>query len=190
MDDATMTTNETVGATETESEHTAQAALVLADELAAAHGARLGMRNPPAPAGLERADWRARDLVVCGVPRTQWMRLRAAGFTPAGRCDARYGRDSTLDAVPCPHPDHWGWHGTREMVAPAVGVPATIYVGSDSYAATVTAVSASGHRVTLSNTIGGSETATLRPDGAYRLLGRRGGLVAFGFARDYRDPSF
>ena|SRR5580765_7269846 len=98
---------------------------------------------------------------------------------------------------------------------PRVGESATVSYWTDSYAATITAVSKSGHRLTLralneivvsgSTADGSAEyryetypegvgqtwTATRRQNGKYRLLGfEQGGLVSIGFARAYRDPSF
>jgi hypothetical protein len=96
-----------------------------------------------------------------------------------------------------------------------VGMPATVSYWSDSYAARITAVSKSGHRLTLRalreivvkgsaadgsaeyrfedypEGVGQTWTATRRDNGQYRIQGfAQGGLVSVGFARAYRDPSF
>jgi hypothetical protein len=102
---------------------------------------------------------------------------------------------------------------TRTTSTPVVGDEATYSVGSDSYPATVVAVSKSGHRVTLqdanwtvtsgsmhdgsaqysyeANPSGPTRVATRRANGDYRLQGwDRGGFVGFGHRRMYHDPSF
>lgn len=99
--------------------------------------------------------------------------------------------------------------------APRVGDLATVSLWSDCYPARVIKVSPSGHQVTLArldsrvssgSVVDGSaeytiqaepradaptDVATRRPNGVYRLKGwQQGGRVSFGFAREYRDPSF
>jgi hypothetical protein len=104
---------------------------------------------------------------------------------------------------------------TNASIAPAVGVPATISYWSDSYAATITAVSRTGAKLTLRELnavivsgsvadgsaeyryesypegFGRTWTATRRPNGQYRLQGfSQGGLVSIGRGRTRVDPSF
>ena len=102
---------------------------------------------------------------------------------------------------------------TTTTQTPVVGDPATYSVGSDSYPATVVAVSKSGHRVTLQDddwkVVSGSmvdgsakytyspypqgptRVATRRADGSYRLVGwSSGGWVGFGRRVKHYDPSF
>ena len=98
---------------------------------------------------------------------------------------------------------------------PVVGDLATYCIGSDSYAYTVTEVSASGHRITLQSRTkrrcdGGGLGDTQRyltaenKDGAvmvatrrrtkvetlYRPKGSKCGYVVFGVAHPHMDPSF
>jgi hypothetical protein len=96
--------------------------------------------------------------------------------------------------------------------APQVGDGATWSPWTDCYAATVIAVSPSGHKITIQddlatvvrgsvqdgsaeyecrpNPSGPVRTATRRKDGKYRLAGwSSGGYVGRG-RREYRDPSF
>lgn len=96
----------------------------------------------------------------------------------------------------------------------AVGMPATVAIGSDSYGATVVGWSKSGHMVQVTrakllrvssrsqdagrargplfdpNTDGDRETFTRRKDGAYRGKGSMSYRLTFGERQDVRDPSF
>lgn len=106
----------------------------------------------------------------------------------------------------------------RAAVVPCAGMPATIYCGSDCYAATVVGVSKSGHRIELQrdkilkatknsvyyDSSGGAqhylyernekapvEIATRRRDGEYRMKGcKSGNLVSLGTRRSHFDPCF
>lgn len=98
---------------------------------------------------------------------------------------------------------------------PKLGTGATYSVGSDRYAATVVAVSKSGHQVTLqddkatmvnadglgwygqqeytyeADPNGRTRIVTRRRTGEYRIAGyKSSGFVTFGTRRQYRDPSF
>lgn len=74
-----------------------------------------------------------------------------------------------------------------------VGMPATYYIGSDSYATEVEGVIRfkTGSRAGQVKAVVARNEGifTLRPNGRLQLQGGHGGLVV-GFARDYWDPSF
>src|SRR5262245_51223400 len=90
----------------------------------------------------------------------------------------------------------------EQSEAVTVGMACTVHIGSDCYGATVVAVSASGHRVTVRreqarrgfhivDPTGETETFTRRADGRYRRAGsKRGWFLRFGQRVSYRDPSF
>lgn len=71
------------------------------------------------------------------------------------------------------------------------GMPCTKVTGSDSYAATVTAVSSSGRRITVAEKTGRPYQATLRKDGYYHRVGdpaQAWNTIMLGLAEDHRDP--
>ena len=71
-----------------------------------------------------------------------------------------------------------------ETLTPAIGMPATIFYGSDSYAAEVIAVTKSGKTITLRQ--GGTTMKARLTKRGWRAEGLLS--VALGYARDYRDP--
>lgn len=80
---------------------------------------------------------------------------------------------------------------------PAVGLSATLCIGSDRYAGKIVAVSATKSVITFEyeRTTWHPESkqvrATLRKDGLYRPARcGRGTFLTLGVARDYRDPHF
>lgn len=122
-----------------------------------------------------------------------------------GRLCADCGRVERHDSIACK---------IRQDGRPFVGAPASYGYASDSYPATVIAVSKSGHRITLQSdrtevvsgsvldgsakwictpdANGSTVEATRRRDGKYRIVGCSNyGTVTFGRGRRaYRDPSF
>jgi hypothetical protein len=77
---------------------------------------------------------------------------------------------------------------------PAVGMDATIQVGSDRYAATVVVVANNGRTVTAAHQGSGrTSTFTLRHNGRFVLKGaelRANMTLALGVAKTELDPSF
>ena len=114
----------------------------------------------------------------------------------------------------CGDPDCHEQHQRR--LKPVVGMGATMQIGSDSYAYTITAVSPSGHRITMqrdrtvptkaskpigyvasgphmytADPEGTIEIATRRQDGRYRLKGAAYyGAVTLGIRHHSLDPHF
>lgn len=100
----------------------------------------------------------------------------------------------------------------RPFVAPEVGMGCTYSIGSDSYAATIIAVTHKGKKIAIQfdddrlisgsiesesqtyeyvpNPRGEVKHATLRPDGAFREVGTNYTRVSIGARRSHRDPSF
>jgi hypothetical protein len=88
-----------------------------------------------------------------------------------------------------------------QHVAPVVGTPATIHVGSDQYPATVVHVSESGRRVLLQrDDVRGrgvfvsterTDVATRSQEGLYFVGGKRTRqIVCFGVRASYSSPEF
>jgi len=104
---------------------------------------------------------------------------------------------------------------TDTIIVPAIGMPATIAIGSDCYPATVIAISKSGRRITLQaatatptadynytsnqvhtfapNPNGSLTVCSLRKDGRWRPAGcqaNSGYRIHLGAYNSYSDPSF
>lgn len=81
--------------------------------------------------------------------------------------------------------------GLHTGYGPLAGMPCTYCIGSDSYAALVTWVSASGHQIKVKT---GHDMEgrlfTRRKDGEYRAAGHHGGTITFLKAETNLDPSF
>lgn len=72
----------------------------------------------------------------------------------------------------------------------SVGMPCTVYVGSDSYGGKVVAILGTHTVLVDYNDHSDPTKVTLRKDGSWRTVGKYGGYVSFGKSVDYRDPSF
>jgi len=69
------------------------------------------------------------------------------------------------------------------------GTPCTVMIGSDRYADKVSKITRSGRHILLEQ----NGIWSRRKDGRYRPVGGHGNSgyrIVFGFADDYRDPSF
>lgn len=78
------------------------------------------------------------------------------------------------------------------LTQPTEGMPCTIGIGSDRYAAEVVKV-LSPKRILIGRGGGKTEEWSLRKDNRWRPKGcdeRSGYSLALGHAEDYRDPSF
>lgn len=77
---------------------------------------------------------------------------------------------------------------------PYVGLPATMSVGSDSYAGVITSVERNGSVIRWGHNgarLGEGAEYTRRQDGHYREKGSNASRrLILGYAKDYRDPSF
>lgn len=81
-----------------------------------------------------------------------------------------------------------------DQPTPVAGMPATIHIGSDSYAARVVSV-ASPTRIFIAESRDDEKGSmwSKRKDGRWRPkgAGRNSGYsLGLGYAKDYRDPSF
>lgn len=115
------------------------------------------------------------------------VRTRLERFTRLNREEelARVRRDyATMRAV-----DAERREGLQNGWGPVAGLPATVSIGSDKYAALVTWVSPSGHQVRVREKGELEERRFTRcSDGYYRR--ERCYRLTFLRAVDYRDPSF
>lgn len=74
-------------------------------------------------------------------------------------------------------------------IAPVAGMPATICVGTDRYAATIVSVSKSGHKVVAKYDGRDSEERTFYL-GKHGYRSQQSYRLRVGVREDYRDPCF
>lgn len=86
--------------------------------------------------------------------------------------------------------DEVEWEVVRNWTPPSVGALATYSIGSDRYGGSITAMTASGRRVTFVGENGFEMDATLRKSGRYIVVGSQHGTITVGYASNYSDPSF
>lgn len=120
-----------------------------------------------------------RDHLQAKIERYEAIQKRYNEWTP--------GCDDSFEAIELER--HLALH---TGYGPVVGMPCTYSIGSDSYAAVVVKVSASGHQIWVKTDHDGpeGELFTCRADGGYRSKGHGSGYITFFISETQLDPCF